>query len=180
MSPRPILVAPHPNLRKKAAPVQEIDGEILGYLDEMAVAMREANGIGLAGPQIDLPWRLVLIDLDSHAKPVEAPPLALINPEIIDRSTKTVTSEEGCLSLPDIYADIPRAAHIRCRYLDREGKLQEVEADGLLSACIQHEIDHLDGVLFIDYLSQLKRNMILRKMKKRFPTQQISYAASKT
>jgi peptide deformylase len=125
--------------------------------------MYQAPGIGLAAPQVDQALRVVVIDLMPDDKPA---PLALINPEVVAASEDLATREEGCLSLPGQYADVTRPARVKVRYLDPTGAKREIEAEGLLSACLQHEIDHLNGVLFVDYLSPLKRNMIMRRLAK--------------
>ena len=129
----------------------------------MMAAMYAAPGIGLAAPQVGQGLRLAVVDLQPDDKPL---PLHLINPEIIAISDETALREEGCLSLPGQYADVTRPARVKVRYLDLDGTRREIEADGLLAACLQHEIDHLDGVLFVDYLSALKRNMIMRRLAK--------------
>jgi peptide deformylase len=130
----------------------------------MLETMYDAPGIGLAAPQIGLTKRLIVIDV--AGKDEEPQPLKIVNPEIVWSSDEESTYEEGCLSLPGHYADVTRPAAVRVKYLDETGAAQEIEADGLLATCLQHEIDHIDGVLFIDHLSALKRNMILRKMTK--------------
>ena len=162
--PIPILKPPHPALRAKNRPVQSHDdAEIRGLLPRMFAAMYAAPGIGLAAPQVGVGLRLAIIDLQPDDKPA---PVVLINPEIVRVSEDWAVREEGCLSLPGHYADVSRPARVLVRYLDQAGARQEIEAEGLLAACLQHEIDHLDGVLFIDHLSALKRNMILRKLAK--------------
>ena len=129
----------------------------------MFEAMYAAPGIGLAAPQVGLPLRLVVLDLQPADKPA---PLVLVNPEIVARSEDTATREEGCLSVPGQYADVARPARVHVRYHDADGLRHEIEAEGLLAACLQHELDHLDGVLFVDHLSVLKRNMIMRRLAK--------------
>ena len=129
----------------------------------MFATMYTAPGIGLAAPQVDLGLRLLVIDLMPDNKPA---PLTMINPEIMAASSELATREEGCLSLPGMYAEVTRPARVKVRYLDETGARREMEAENLLSACVQHEIDHLDGVLFVDHLSILKRNMIMRKLAK--------------
>ena len=157
-----ILTAPDPRLKKKSEPVSKVDKETLDTLDNMLETMYEANGIGLAAPQVNIHKRLVVIDLQREGK--NDKPLYFVNPEIVDVSDHDVEYEEGCLSVPQHYAGVVRPDKVTIAYLDREGKKQKLEADGLLACCIQHEIDHLDGILFIDHISQLKRNMILRKL----------------
>ena len=160
----PILIAPQAILRAKARPVRPGDDDLVRALvPQMLAAMYAAPGIGLAAPQIGQGLRLAVVDLQPDDKPA---PLHLINPEIIGLSEEMALREEGCLSLPGQYADVTRPARVKVRYLDLEGSKREIEADGLLSACLQHEIDHLDGVLFVDYLSALKRNMIMRRLAK--------------
>lgn len=159
-----ILVAPQAILRAKARPVRPGDDDLVRALvPEMLAAMYAAPGIGLAAPQIGKGLRLAVIDLQLDEKPA---PLYLINPEIVGLSEETSLREEGCLSLPGQYADVTRPAQVKVRYVDLDGSKREIEADGLLSACLQHEIDHLDGVLFVDHLSALKRNMIMRRLAK--------------
>ena len=160
----PILIAPHATLRTRCRPVGPGDTDaVRALLPRMFNTMYRAPGIGLAAPQVDEALRVVVIDLMPDEKPQ---PLALINPEVVAASPELATREEGCLSLPGQYADVTRPARVKVRYLDPSGARQEVEAEGLLSACLQHEIDHLNGVLFVDYLSPLKRNMIMRRLAK--------------
>jgi peptide deformylase len=160
----PILIVPHPALRKVARPVTDQDGEEIGRLIPlMFETMYRAPGIGLAAPQVGALLRLIVIDLQPEK--VKSP-LALINPEILAASDAKATREEGCLSLPDQYADVTRPAWVKVRYQDQQGAKREIEGEGLLAACLQHEIDHLNGVLFVDYLSPLKRNILLRKLAK--------------
>ncbi|CAH0148825.1 peptide deformylase [Roseomonas sp. CECT 9278] len=160
----PILFVPDARLRAKAKPVGAADADrVRALAPQMLAAMYAAPGIGLAAPQVGELLRLVVIDLQKN----EAPdPIVLVNPEIIAASKDVATREEGCLSLPGQYADVTRPAQVRVRYHDLSGARREIEGDGLLSACLQHEIDHLDGVLFVDYLSALKRNMLLRRLAK--------------
>jgi peptide deformylase len=160
----PILIAPDPVLKARARPVAaEHDGLIRELVPRMFAAMYAAPGIGLAAPQVGQSLRLCIIDLMANDK---SAPIVLINPEIIASSPEKATREEGCLSLPNQFADITRPARVKVRYLDQAGIRQEIEAEGLLSACLQHEIDHLNGVLFVDYLSVLKRGMIMRRLAK--------------
>ncbi|WP_412777557.1 peptide deformylase [Thalassospira lucentensis] len=164
MALREILIVPDPRLKKECEPVSEVNDEIRQLLSDMLETMYAAPGIGLAAPQIGVMKRVVVMDVsDDKDKPE---PLKLINPEIIWESEDTSIYQEGCLSIPDQYADVERPIEVGVRYLDENGKEQEIEADGLLSTCIQHEVDHLDGILFTDYLSALKRNMILKKVQK--------------
>jgi peptide deformylase len=174
MSRLPILVAPDPKLKRPAAPVARIDAETRRLMDDMLDSMYAANGIGLAAPQVGVLKRVIVIDISS---PDEAnAPMRLANPEILWRSDDAVVGEEGCLSLPDQYADVKRPSRVRVRYLDQDNEIREMEADGLLAKCIQHEIDHLDGVLFVDHISAVKRNIILRKLGK--AKKQGAYAAA--
>ena len=160
----PILIAPNPVLKAKARPVSRADDGLIRDLSaQMFAAMYRAPGIGLAAPQVGQSLRLIVIDLMLDKK---SAPLTLINPEIIALSEEQATREEGCLSLPGQFADITRPARCKVRYLDQTGARKEIEGDGLLNACLQHEIDHLDGVLFVDHLSALKRNIIMRRLAK--------------
>ena len=160
----PILIAPHKTLKTKARPVADTDMDrVRDLVPRMFAAMYAAPGIGLAAPQVDVPWRLAIVDLHPDEKPA---PLVLINPVVLKVSEQWATREEGCLSLPGMYADVGRPAAVRIGYSDLAGKRREIEAEDLLAACLQHEIDHLDGVLFVDHLSALKRNMIFRKLAK--------------
>ncbi|MGF1475053.1 MAG: peptide deformylase [Geminicoccaceae bacterium] len=163
MSLRTILIAPHPVLKRQAEPVSAIDGELLALMDDMLETMYAAPGVGLAAPQVGVEKRAVVIDVGGKETP---DPIFLINPEIIAFGSETEVAEEGCLSLPDQFADIERAQQVRVRYTDREGTSHEIHAEGLLARCLQHEIDHLDGILFVDHLSALRRSMILRRLKK--------------
>ena len=164
MSKRKIVIEPDPILRKKSANLEKVDDELRKLLDDMLETMYAAPGIGLAAVQIGILKRLVVIDISKEKE--KKKPLFLINPEIISKSKNTSTYEEGCLSLPGHFAEIERPAECQIKYIDYEGKKQEIKVNGLLSTCIQHEIDHLDGILFIDYLSKLKKDMILKKLVK--------------
>ena len=164
MALREILIVPDPRLKKECEPVTEVNDEIRQLLSDMLETMYAAPGIGLAAPQIGVMKRVVVMDVSDDKDNPE--PLKLINPEIIWESEDTSIYQEGCLSIPDQYADVERPIEVGVRYLDENGEEQEIEADGLMSTCIQHEVDHLDGVLFTDYLSALKRNMILKKVQK--------------
>ncbi|MBO22550.1 MAG: peptide deformylase [Rhodospirillaceae bacterium] len=164
MAKLPIVLAPDPVLKMKCEPVVSIDDDVRRLLDDMLETMYDAPGIGLSAPQVAAGQRVIVCDV---AREGEAPrPYRMINPEITWRSDENVVAEEGCLSIPDYYAEVSRSREIRVGYFDPDGAAQKLDATGLLSACIQHEIDHLNGVLFIDYLTPLKRNIILRKMKK--------------
>ena len=159
----PIVKIPDPVLRQIAKPVDEITDGVRQLLDDMAATMYDAPGIGLAAPQINVSQRLVVIDCGKD----DAPELfKMINPEIIRESDARAILEEGCLSIPDQTADVERPAEVEVRYLDEAGEMQSFVAKGLLAACVQHEIDHLNGVLFIDHISRLKRDMILRRVMK--------------
>ncbi|MEQ5778300.1 MULTISPECIES: peptide deformylase [unclassified Thalassospira] len=162
MALREILIVPDPRLKQECDPVSEVNDEIRQILDDMLETMYDAPGIGLAGPQIGVMKRLVVLDVSDDKEKPE--PMKLVNPEIIWESEDCSVYQEGCLSIPDQYADVERPLEVGVRYLDENGKAHEIEADGLLATCIQHEIDHLDGILFTDYLSALKRNMILKKV----------------
>jgi peptide deformylase len=160
----PILIVPEPTLRKTSRAVTPADArEVSALIPKMFATMYKAPGIGLAAPQVGKLLRVIVIDIAPDKIPA---PLALINPEVIAASDEKATREEGCLSLPEQYADVTRPAWVKVKYQDEAGNKHEIEGDGLLAACLQHEIDHLNGVLFIDYLSALKRNMLLRKLAK--------------
>jgi peptide deformylase len=154
-----ILEFPDPRLRTKAAPVEAVDDRLRALIDDMFETMYAAPGIGLAATQVDVHLRLLVADvsLDSSA------PHVLINPEILEKDGVMV-SDEGCLSVPGYYEEVERAEHIRVRFLDRQGASQEMEAEGLLAVCVQHEMDHLEGKLFVDYLSEAKRQRIRKKL----------------
>jgi peptide deformylase len=161
---RPILVLPDPRLRLVSEPVQAMDGDIRRLIEDMFETMYDAPGIGLAAIQVGVPKRVITADIAKKDEPRD--PQVFINPAILSTSDELSVYEEGCLSIPDIHEDVERPAKVRVRYLDREGKAQEVEAEGLLATCLQHEIDHLNGVLFIDHLSKLKRDRIVKKFVK--------------
>jgi peptide deformylase len=159
-----ILIAPNQALRARARPVGPADADaVRDLVPRMFAAMYKAPGIGLAAPQVGRLLRVAIADLMPDDKPA---PIAMINPEIIRVSPELATNEEGCLSLPGQYADVTRPARVRVRFQDPTGARTELDADGLLAACLQHEIDHLDGVLFVDHLTILKRNMIMRRLAK--------------
>ena len=164
MTVRPILTAPDPRLQAVSTDVEKVDAEIRKLVDDMADSMYEADGIGLAAVQIGVPKRVIVIDLDQ--KEGKKNPRAYINPKILWASEEMAVFEEGCLSVPEIWDDVERPARIKCEYLDRDGKKQLLEADGMLATCLQHEMDHLNGVLFIDHLSRLKRSMAIKKLTK--------------
>jgi peptide deformylase len=159
-----IITAPDPRLKLKARPVAAVDTDVRQLMDDMLETMYQAIGIGLAAPQVGQSKRVIVIDV---AREGEKPqPVKLANPEILWRSPELATFSEGCLSLPEHYADVTRPSEIRLRYLDYENEIREMHATGLLATCLQHEIEHLDGVLFVDHLSLVKRGMILRKLAK--------------
>jgi peptide deformylase len=164
MAIRNILFFPDGQLRLVSAPVASVDKAVLALADDMLETMYDAPGIGLAAIQIGVPRRLVTIDLAKKDAPKE--PVVYINPEILSASEETAEYEEGCLSIPEFYDKVSRPAAVRVRYMDLKGKVQEIDAEGLLATCIQHEIDHLDGRLFIDYLSKLKRDRVMKKFQK--------------
>ena len=164
MSIRNIIIEPDPILRKKSTTLEIVDDSTRKLLDDMLQTMYNAPGIGLAAVQIGILKRIIVIDVSK--KEEEKKPLFLINPEIKFKSKKTSFYEEGCLSLPGYFAEIERPAKCDVEFIDYYGKKKELKADGLLSTCIQHEIDHLNGVLFIDYLSKLKKDMIIKKLTK--------------
>ena len=161
---RKILTEPDPILRKKCEPLEKVDAETKKLMDDMLETMYAAPGIGLAAIQVGILKRLVVIDISKGEE--EKKPVFLINPQIIHRSKKTSIYEEGCLSLPGQFAEIERPAECTLKYIDYNGKEKELKADGLLATCVQHEVDHLNGILFIDYLSKLKKDMIIKKLVK--------------
>lgn len=164
MARLPILVAPDPRLKAKAKAVEKVDAEIRQLMDDMMETMHDANGIGLAAPQVGVSKRVLVMDISRED---QAPaPIFMANPEIVWASETETLQEEGCLSLPEQYAEVVRPESVRVRYLDHENEVRELEASGLLAVCVQHEMDHLDGTLFVDHISALKRNMILRKLQK--------------
>ncbi len=156
-----ILEFPDPRLRKKAVPVDVVDDALRALIDDMFETMYAASGIGLAATQVDVHKRLLVADVSSD----QGDPRVYINPEIIEKDGVVVT-EEGCLSVPGYYEDVRRAEHVKVRFLDRNGNEVEEDLDGLLGVCVQHEIDHLDGKLFVDYLSEMKRQRIRKRLMK--------------
>jgi len=164
MSIKNIIIEPDPILRKKSESLYQVNNDTRKLLDDMLKTMYAAPGIGLAAVQIGILKRIIVIDISK--KDEKKNPIFLINPEIIFKSKETSIYEEGCLSLPGHFAEIERPAKCKIKYIDYNGKKAELEAEGLLSTCVQHEIDHLNGVLFIDYLSKLKKDMIIKKLKK--------------
>jgi peptide deformylase len=160
-----ILTIPDPVLRQKSVPVEAVTDETRRFMDRMLATMYEAPGIGLAAIQVGETRRIITIDVSRDEGP--RTPMFLINPEIVWSSEdERSTYEEGCLSIPDYYAEVERPAKVRVRYVDYQGNIQEQEAEGLLATCVQHEVDHLNGVLFIDYLSKLKRDLVVKKFTK--------------
>ena len=164
MSQRNIVIEPDPILRKKSIILEKVDDELRILLDDMLETMYAAPGIGLAAVQIGILKRLIVIDISKDKE--KKNPIFLINPEIISKSKNTSIYEEGCLSLPGHFAEIERPEECQIKYIDYDGKKKEMKANGLLSTCIQHEIDHLNGILFIDYLSKIKKDMIVKKLVK--------------
>tara|TARA_A100001037_G_C15091257_1_gene609234 strand:+ start:955 stop:1470 length:516 start_codon:yes stop_codon:yes gene_type:complete len=160
----PIIIAPDPKLRKKAEAVTAVDPEIVELMENMLETMYLAPGIGLAAPQIGVSKRVIVLDISKGEGSPD--PICMANPKITWCSDETVTYEEGCLSLPKQYDQVTRPAKIRVSFLNKKNVQEECEANGLLATCIQHEMDHLTGTLFVDHLSHLKRTMILRKLKK--------------
>ena len=167
----PILEAPDPRLRTISTPVDAIDDELQTLIDDMFETMYDAPGIGLAAIQVGVPRRILVIDLqeresDDEDAPVVRNPMVFINPQILEGSEQLSIYNEGCLSVPEQYAEVERPATIRASWMDREGRIHEQTLDGLLATCLQHEMDHLEGILFIDHLSRLKREMVLKKLQK--------------
>ena len=161
---RKIVIEPDPILRRKCEPIEKIDDNTRKLLDDMLETMYDAPGIGLAAVQVGILRRLIVIDISKNEEKKD--PLFLINPKILNQSKETSVYEEGCLSLPGQFAEIVRPAKCVLKYTDYNGKDKELKAEGLLATCIQHEVDHLNGVLFIDYLSKLKKDMIIKKLVK--------------
>lgn len=164
MTIKPLIILPDPVLRQLSKPIERVDTDLQRLADDMLETMYDAPGIGLAAIQIGVPRRMLVIDVSREGE--EKQPQVFINPEIVKSSDERSVYEEGCLSIPDYYAEVERPATVSVRYLDRNGKEQTVEADGLLATCLQHEIDHLNGVLFIDHISRLKREMVIKKFTK--------------
>ncbi len=177
MAIRTILEVPDPRLKRISRPVESFDDELKALVADMFETMYDAPGIGLAAVQIDVPLRVVVVDLqdggdsidvpDGEAEPERVPnPRVFINPELLDPSPDHSVYSEGCLSVPEIYADVERPAGVRLRWQDLDGQWHEEALSGMMATCIQHEMDHLEGILFIDHLSRLKRNMALKKLEK--------------
>lgn len=163
MARLPILEFPDERLRNKAVPVENVDDEVRQLVDDMLETMYAAPGIGLAATQVDVHRRVIVIDVSED----QSTPLVLINPEVTPLGDEREPMQEGCLSIPEYYADVPRALRVKLKAQGRDGEPYELEADGLLAHCIQHELDHLEGILFVDYLSPLKRDRVMKKMQKR-------------
>jgi len=164
MAIREILTVPHPVLKQVSQPVDKVDDELRALMDDMLETMYDAPGIGLAAIQIGVPKRVIVMDLAE--KDAEPQPRYFVNPEIVWKSEELFSYEEGCLSIPEVYDAVERPARVRIRYLDYNGEAVEEEAEGLYAVCIQHEMDHLEGVLFIDHLSRLKRERAVARVKK--------------
>ena len=160
----PIIIAPDPRLKIKTKPIDCVDDAVRTLMDDMLETMYAANGIGLAAPQVGDNRSVIVVDCAGQDN--DSTPIKMANPEIIAVSPDDNAHQEGCLSLPEHYADVIRPESITLRYLDENNKMLEMDADGILATCLQHEIDHLEGILFVDHISALKRNMILRKLKK--------------
>jgi peptide deformylase len=165
MSKLPIITLPDPLLRITSQPIERVDDEVRRLADDMLETMYDAPGIGLAAIQVAVPRRLLVIDVNDKEKE-EPNPIVMINPEILKLGDQLAPYEEGCLSIPDVRVEIERPSTVSVRYLDRDGRQQQIDADGLLATAIQHEMDHLDGRLIVDFMSRLKRDMVLRKFKK--------------
>ncbi|MEZ2130884.1 MULTISPECIES: peptide deformylase [unclassified Sinorhizobium] len=164
MTIKPLIILPDPLLRQVSKPIERVDSDVTKLADDMLETMYDAPGIGLAAIQVGVPRRMLVIDIAREGE--EKQPLVFLNPEILSSSDDRSVYEEGCLSIPDYYAEVERPASVTVKYLDREGKEQILEAEGLLATCLQHEIDHLNGVLFIDHISRLKREMVIKKFTK--------------
>lgn len=164
MAIRDILIIPDKRLRLKSEPVKAVDKALRALVDDMFATMYAAPGIGLAAIQVGVAQRLVIMDLAKKDDPPQ--PQVFINPEVIGVSAEKSTYEEGCLSIPEYYEEVERSSAVKVKYLDLDGKPQEIEASGLLATCLQHEIDHTNGILFIDYISKLKRDMVMKRFKK--------------
>ena len=165
MSKLPIIILPDPLLRRKSTPIERGDAELGRLIDDMLETMYAAPGIGLAAVQVGVPRRLLVLDVTDHEKE-EHQPIVMVNPVIIELGPDLVPYDEGCLSLPDVRVDIERPSRLKVHFLDRQGRPQTLAADGLLATAIQHEVDHLDGKLIIDFLSRLKRDIIVRRFRK--------------
>ncbi|EJF79306.1 Peptide deformylase [Candidatus Bartonella washoeensis] len=170
MSIKPLVTLPDPILREVSRPVEHVDSTLQKLADDMLETMYNAQGVGLAAIQVGLPLRMLVIDVSRNDAPKN--PLVIINPEVLWLSDERNVHKEGCLSIPEYFAEVERPKRLCVRYSDREGKHIEIEADDLLATCLQHEIDHLNGRLFIDHISKIKRDMVIRKFKKRARTKE--------
>tara|TARA_R110000751_G_scaffold71441_2_gene144651 strand:- start:10295 stop:10828 length:534 start_codon:yes stop_codon:yes gene_type:complete len=164
MSIKPLILLPDPVLRRQSDPIERVDDAVLALADDMLETMYDAPGIGLAAVQVGIPRRLLVVDCSREDE--DQAPMVFINPQVVASSDERSTYEEGCLSIPDYYAEVERPMQVTVDYVDRLGKQQQIEADGLLATCLQHEIDHLNGILFIDHISKLKRDMVVKKFTK--------------
>ncbi len=164
MTIKPLIILPDPLLRAVSAPIERVDDEVLKLADDMLETMYDAPGIGLAAIQIGVARRLLVIDVAKEGDPAQ--PMVFINPEIVKSSDERSVYEEGCLSIPEYYAEVERPATVTVKHIGRDGKEHMLEADGLLATCFQHELDHLNGILFIDHISRLKREMVIKKFTK--------------
>lgn len=172
MSIRPLVIIPDSRLRLISDPIVRVDARVRAIVEDMFETMYDAPGIGLAAVQVGIPERIITVDVvrreegEEEGAEEKKNPIALINPEIISSSEEISVYSEGCLSIPEYYADVERPARVKVRYMDLNGETQEIDADGLLATCVQHEIDHLNGVLFIDHISKLKRDRVMKKFTK--------------
>jgi len=170
MATHPLVIIPDSRLRLISEPVQRVDAKLRALVSDMFETMYDAPGIGLAAIQIGVPERIITVDVGSRdgegEDEGEKNPIALINPEIVAASEELSVYSEGCLSIPEYYAEVERPARVKVRYMDLNGETREIDADGLLATCVQHEIDHLNGVLFIDHISKLKRDRVVKKFTK--------------
>jgi peptide deformylase len=164
MTIKPLIILPDPILRQVSSKIEQVNGEIRTLADDMLATMYDAPGIGLAAIQIGVSKRMLVIDLSKEGE--DKAPQVFINPEVVSSSDERSAYEEGCLSIPDYYAEVERPARITVKHINLDGKEELIEADGLLATCLQHEIDHLNGVLFIDHISRLKREMVIKKFTK--------------
>ncbi len=164
MTIKPLIILPDPVLRQVSKPIEQVDADILKLADDMLETMYDAPGIGLAAIQIGVPRRVLVVDVSKEGE--DKNPQVFINPEIVRSSDERSVYEEGCLSIPEYYAEVERPAAVTVRHIGRDGQEHVIEADGLLATCLQHEIDHLNGVLFIDHISRLKREMVIKKFTK--------------
>lgn len=166
MSVLKLVVAPDPRLEKKAAPVERVDATVQQLMDDMLETMYATNGVGLAAPQVGVSLRVITIDVADTEKGEKPRPMQLANPEVTWASEETAICQEGCLSLPDFYEEVERPSKVKVKALGRSGEVIEFDAEGLLAVCVQHEIDHLNGKIFVDRISRTKRDIIIRKLQK--------------